>query len=232
MRALTERPSASEVSVTLTKFGMKRRLVLMLEWLTLWPTKGFLPVNSQRQAMAKILVKSPARRPAPVRDRHARDCRSGRIESPKSAVKPRIFTAFRRSRGAPGITDSTYSTPDMRRPRAAGDGPCAAKYGIHLMFGARPRSSPRQRRAGGSGVVRVFRPFLATVCMGLCGLALAALAPAGARAQGKLDAHYEVTLAGIPIGKGSWVVEIGETQYSASAGGVTTGLIRVFVGGE
>src|SRR5690348_15514994 len=73
MRALTERPSASEVSVTLTKFGMKRRLVLMLEWLTLWPTKGFLPVNSQRQAMAKILVKSPARRPAPVRDRRARD---------------------------------------------------------------------------------------------------------------------------------------------------------------
>jgi len=68
--------------------------------------------------------------------------------------------------------------------------------------------------------------------MGLCGLALAALAPAGARAQGKLDAHYEVTLAGIPIGKGSWVVEIGETQYSASASGVTTGLIRVFVGGE
>ena len=34
---------------------MKRRLVLMLEWLTLWPTKGFLPVRSQRQAMAKIL---------------------------------------------------------------------------------------------------------------------------------------------------------------------------------
>ena len=61
---------------------------------------------------------------------------------------------------------------------------------------------------------------------------MAALAPAGARAQGKLDAHYEVTLAGIPIGKGSWVVEIGETQYSASASGVTTGLIRVFIGGE
>ena len=46
------RPSASEISVTFCKFGRNRRLVLMLEWLTLWPTRAFLPVRSQRQDMA------------------------------------------------------------------------------------------------------------------------------------------------------------------------------------
>ena len=51
-RNLTERPSASEISVTLRRLGRNRRLVLMLEWLTLWPTWGPLPVNSQRRDMA------------------------------------------------------------------------------------------------------------------------------------------------------------------------------------
>src|SRR4051812_26922935 len=56
-------------------------------------------------------------------------------------------------------------------------------------------------------------------------LALAALAlfapDAPAFAQGKLDARYEVTLAGIPVGKGSWVVDIADDAYSASASGGT-----------
>jgi hypothetical protein len=34
-------------------------------------------------------------------------------------------------------------------------------------------------------------------------------APAAALAQGKLEAHYTVTLASIPIGKGSWTIDIG-----------------------
>ena len=53
-----------------------------------------------------------------------------------------------------------------------------------------------------------------------------------AHAQSKLDAHYIVTLAGIPIGKGSWAIELGETRYSASATGATTGLMRVLTEGE
>jgi hypothetical protein len=61
--------------------------------------------------------------------------------------------------------------------------------------------------------------------------ALVAATPA-ARAQGKLEARYTVTLAGIPIGKGSWVVDITDTRYMAAASGVTTGLIRVFTGGK
>jgi hypothetical protein len=66
-----------------------------------------------------------------------------------------------------------------------------------------------------------------------------ALAAAGALAlsmpafaQGKLEARYTVTLAGIPIGKGSWVIEIADSHYSAAANGVTTGLMHVLTGGE
>ena len=62
--------------------------------------------------------------------------------------------------------------------------------------------------------------------------AAAVCAAVPAHAQSKLDAHYVVTLAGIPIGKGSWVIEIGETRYSASATGATTGLMRVLTEGE
>ena len=52
-RSFTERPSASDISVTLNRFGRNRRLVLMLEWLTLWPTMRRLPVRSQRRDIAK-----------------------------------------------------------------------------------------------------------------------------------------------------------------------------------
>jgi len=47
-----------------------------------------------------------------------------------------------------------------------------------------------------------------------------------AHAQARLDAQYEATLAGIPIGRGSWTIDIGDDQYSASAFGGTTGLLR------
>jgi hypothetical protein len=63
----------------------------------------------------------------------------------------------------------------------------------------------------------------------VCG-ALSTAAPACA--QGKLEARYKVTLAGIPIGKGSWVVEINDTDYSAATNGKTTGLMYVLTHGE
>jgi hypothetical protein len=53
-----------------------------------------------------------------------------------------------------------------------------------------------------------------------------------AGAQGKLDAHYVATLAGVPIGKGAWVIEIGDDQFTAAASGMTTGLLRVFTTGQ
>jgi len=64
-------------------------------------------------------------------------------------------------------------------------------------------------------------------------LALALAVPGNAAsAQGRLEARYTASLAGIPIGKGSWVVTIDSAHYTAAASGVTTGLIRVFTGGE
>jgi hypothetical protein len=71
----------------------------------------------------------------------------------------------------------------------------------------------------------------AALTAAVCAVALVALmadAGRGAAAQVRLDAEYTATLAGIPIGHGSWVIEIAEDQYSAAATGSTTGLLRVF----
>jgi hypothetical protein len=54
----------------------------------------------------------------------------------------------------------------------------------------------------------------------------------GARAQGKLDARYVATLAGVQIGKGAWMIDIGDTEYTAAASGLTTGLLRAFASGQ
>jgi hypothetical protein len=51
-------------------------------------------------------------------------------------------------------------------------------------------------------------------------------------AQGKLDARYVVTLSGLPIGQGAWVIDIGNDYFTASASGATAGLLRVFASGE
>jgi hypothetical protein len=53
-----------------------------------------------------------------------------------------------------------------------------------------------------------------------------------ALAQGRLDARYAVTLAGVPVGKGAWVIDIAENQYTAAASGATAGLLRVFASGQ
>jgi hypothetical protein len=54
----------------------------------------------------------------------------------------------------------------------------------------------------------------------------------GASAQGKLDARYVATLAGVPIGEGAWLIDIGQNQFTSAASGMTTGLLRVFASGE
>jgi hypothetical protein len=54
--------------------------------------------------------------------------------------------------------------------------------------------------------------------------------PHQAPAQGRLEAEYVVTIAGIPIGRGNWIIEISDDQYTAAASGTTTGIIRFFTG--
>jgi len=51
-------------------------------------------------------------------------------------------------------------------------------------------------------------------------------------AQGKLDARYTVTLGGLPVGRGAWVIDIADDHFTASASGATSGLMRVFASGQ
>jgi hypothetical protein len=63
------------------------------------------------------------------------------------------------------------------------------------------------------------------------GLAMLLGAPQSADAQGRLEARYEATVSGIPIGKGGWNIEIGDDQFSAAASGGSSGLLKAFSGG-
>ncbi len=58
------------------------------------------------------------------------------------------------------------------------------------------------------------------------------LVPHSASAQGRLEAHYEATLAGIPVGRGAWTIDISDEQFSASASGGTSGLLNAIAGGK
>lgn len=73
-------------------------------------------------------------------------------------------------------------------------------------------------------------PLLRATSRTACAVIAAGLAvafwSAPATAQGRLDAKYEVTLSGIVIGKGDWLVDIGDDQYVSSARGGTTGMLK------
>ena len=69
--------------------------------------------------------------------------------------------------------------------------------------------------------------FAAAVCVMA---ALAADAGHAAAAQVRLEAEYTATLAGLPIGHGTWAIEVAEDQYTAAASGATSGLMRIFTG--
>jgi hypothetical protein len=63
----------------------------------------------------------------------------------------------------------------------------------------------------------------------------AMLAVAGSgrvQAQGKLEAGYVATLGGVPVGKGSWNIDVQDDQFTATASGATSGLLRVFASGQ
>jgi hypothetical protein len=51
-------------------------------------------------------------------------------------------------------------------------------------------------------------------------------------AQGKLDARYTVTLGGLQVGRGAWVIDIADDHFTSSASGATSGLMRVFASGQ
>lgn len=73
---------------------------------------------------------------------------------------------------------------------------------------------------------------MARVFSALFTLAVFAGLTAPAMAQGRLDAKYEASLAGIPIGKGGWIVDVADDQYAAAVSGATTGLMKSIGGGS
>jgi hypothetical protein len=75
-------------------------------------------------------------------------------------------------------------------------------------------------------------PLALRVLGGLCTGACLLLAAPSAYAQGRLDARYEATLAGIPVGKGAWTIDIADDSFSAAASGGTSGLLKAFAGGS
>lgn len=81
-------------------------------------------------------------------------------------------------------------------------------------------------------LARRTEPAAFAVAIGVMAAALTINSAGVAAAQGRLDAEYVASLAGIPIGRGNWVVEVADDQYSAVATGGTTGLLQFFTGGK
>src|SRR5882757_1548487 len=93
-----------------------------------------------------------------------------------------------------------------------------------------------KNRTRGPGIVKFVTIFsaispLAGLLGSLAAGALLCLSPQAASAQGRLEAQYEASLASLPVGKGSWAIEIGDDQFSAAAQGGTSGLLKAFSGG-
>jgi hypothetical protein len=51
-------------------------------------------------------------------------------------------------------------------------------------------------------------------------------------ADGRLDARYTVSLGGLPVGYGTWTIDVAGEQLSASASGSTSGIMRIFASGR
>jgi hypothetical protein len=90
------------------------------------------------------------------------------------------------------------------------------------------------RRGNRIGFTRLARSPRHSVLVGAASIALFATdaSRGNVPAQGKLDASYSVTLGGLPIGRGSWLIDIGDDHYSAAASGATAGIMRAFTSGQ
>src|SRR5436190_7608632 len=66
----------------------------------------------------------------------------------------------------------------------------------------------------------------------LLAAALAAASPGKAGAEGKLEAYYQVSIAGLPVGSGSWIIDIAEDRYTMAASGEVNGFLRAFSSGS
>jgi hypothetical protein len=63
-------------------------------------------------------------------------------------------------------------------------------------------------------------------------MAAADIAGNPTQAQGRLEARYEATLGGLPVGKGAWLIDVRDDQFSATLNGSTSGLVQVVASGR
>ena len=66
----------------------------------------------------------------------------------------------------------------------------------------------------------------------LVALVCVLLAASEARAQGKVNAHYTISMTGVTIGEINWRIDIGSTLYSLVASGKASGVLSVLMNGE
>src|SRR3954470_9917893 len=93
-------------------------------------------------------------------------------------------------------------------------------------------ASGRRGKAVGRRRFQIVRGIDLRFALGVVATAAAVTAAEPAQAQGRLDARYTVTLGGVPIGKGAWVIDIAENQFTAAASGATAGLLRILSSGQ
>lgn len=75
-------------------------------------------------------------------------------------------------------------------------------------------------------------PRLPALTGGMCG-ALAGLLLAGpAFADGKLEARYKLTLAGLELGRAAFLLEVGDNSYTASGSARLTGVVKAVASGK
>jgi hypothetical protein len=51
-----------------------------------------------------------------------------------------------------------------------------------------------------------------------------------AAAQGRVEAEYSASVAGIPIGRGSWIIDVAQDQYTAAGSAATIGILKFIAG--
>ena len=66
----------------------------------------------------------------------------------------------------------------------------------------------------------------------LVALVCVLLAASDVRAQGKVNAHYTISMTGVTIGEINWRIDIGSTLYSLVASGKASGVLSVLMNGE
>jgi hypothetical protein len=77
----------------------------------------------------------------------------------------------------------------------------------------------------------IFLLYRRAAAMCLCAFACLVLSHP-AQAEGRLKAHYAISMTGVSIGQIAWLVTIGDQRYTTSASGKASGVLSVLVNGE